>query len=292
MSEARRYLVVANPTARRGANSVLDQLRMLAPPGSELDIEFTRPDRLAAGELQARAAAADALIAIGGDGTVAEAVTAATGADVPLGIVPAGSTNIIARNVGIPTDLNAAARLIFGAHNTRRIDVGVCNDRRFLHMGGAGFDSRMFALTSRSLKRRIGWLAYLQGASKTILAPPVLFTIAVDGHIVECESPLVLVANGASIVTPGLRVHPAIRYDDGQLDVVIITARRFVQIARTVGRFALCHLERSPYAIHLQGTAVELRSHPSIPIQLDGDIVGETPARFSILPLAIELIVP
>ncbi|MCC6790745.1 MAG: YegS/Rv2252/BmrU family lipid kinase [Thermomicrobiales bacterium] len=292
MSERNRYLVVANPMARRGANSIVDRLQSLAPPDAELDIEFTRPSRMAPGELKERAASAVALIAIGGDGTVAEAVTAAAGAEVPLGIIPAGSTNIIARSIGIPNDLDAAARMVFGDHARRRIDVGVCNGRRFLHMGGAGFDSRMFALTSRSLKRRVGWLAYLQGASKTILSPPVIFTIIVDGQTVECESPLVLIANGASVISPSFKVHPDIRYDDGKLDIVIITAHHFVEIVRTVGRFMVRRLERSPYTIHLQGTDIEVRSSPSIPLQLDGDIIGETPARFSILPGAIELIVP
>jgi YegS/Rv2252/BmrU family lipid kinase len=292
MTEPRRYLVVANPIARRGADPILDRLRQLAPAGVELDIALTRPDRLRPGELAERANGAVALIAVGGDGTVAEAVTGVTGVEIPLGIVPAGSTNIIARNIGIPQDLDAAARLIFGEHRAKRIDVGVCNERRFLHMGGGGFDSRMFALTSRSLKRRIGWLAYLQGATRTILAPPVTFTVIVDGQVLDVQSPLILVANGASVVSPSLKVHPAIRYDDGRLDVVIVTAHRFVEIVRTVGRFAMRHLERSPYTIHLQGREIELRSTPPIPIQLDGDIIGQTPVRFSILPLAIELIVP
>jgi diacylglycerol kinase family enzyme len=114
----------------------------------------------------------------------------------------------------------------------------------------------------------------------------------VDGEEIECESPLVLVANGASIITPAMKVHPDIRYDDGRLDVVIVTAHRAIEIMRTVSRLAVRSLEKSPYTIHLQGREIELRSEPSIPLQLDGDIVGETPAHFSILPLAIAIIVP
>lgn len=292
MNDARRFLVVANPVARRGTDSIIDLLRSAAPPNSELDIEFTRPAHLEIGELKDRAIDCEAVIAVGGDGTVADAATSVSGVDIPLGIISAGSTNIIARNMGIPKDPAKAASTIFGRHTTRRIDVGLCNGRRFLHMGGAGFDSRMFALTSRNLKRRLGWVAYLQGASKTILAPPARFTIVVDGHEIDCLSPLVLVANGPSVIAPSLKVHSSIRNDDGRLDVVIVTAHRTVEIMRTVGRFALRSLEKSPYVIHLQGREVELRSEPAIQLQLDGDIVGETPAYFSILPLALEIIVP
>jgi diacylglycerol kinase (ATP) len=292
MNEARRFLVVANPIARRGTDSIIDRIRSMAPPGVELDVEYTKPAHMATGELCNRARGCEAVIAVGGDGTVADTVTAVTGVDIPLGIIPAGSTNIIARNLSIPTDLDRAAFLIFNQPTTRRMDVGLCNGRRFLHMGGAGFDSRMFAMTSRKLKRRLGWVAYLQGASKTILAPPVRFTIVIDGEEIECESPLVLVANGASIITPSMKVHPGILYDDGRLDVVIVTAHRAVEIMRVVSRFATRTLEKSPYAIHIQGKEIELRSEPKIPLQLDGDIVGETPAHFSILPLAISIIVP
>lgn len=292
MSGNSRYLILVNPIARRGAESILAAIRELAPVDVEFDVEYTSTTHCAAGSLAGRARNCDAVIAIGGDGTVAEAATASEGVDVPLGIIPAGSTNVIARSFGIPKDPRAAAALILEQPRTRRIDVGVCNGRRFLHMGGAGFDSRMFEATSRRLKQRLGWLAYLQGASKTILAPPVQFTIDVDGTIIECASPLVLVANGAAIVSPTLTVLPGIRYDDGMLDVVIFTGTRFNEIARMVGRMATRSLERSPFMIHIQGRSIEVRADPSIAIQLDGDIIDRTPASFTIMPGALELIVP
>lgn len=291
MGDKRAFLVVANPLARRGADSIIDQIRRVAPVNAEFDILFTEPARLEAGALKARARGREAVIAVGGDGTVAEAATGLNGEPVALGIVPAGSTNIVARNLGIPNDPVAAAELIFRRPRTRHIDVGLCNGRRFLHMGGAGFDSRIFATTSKRLKRHLGWVAYLQGASQTIFAPPVRFTVIVDGAEMECESPLVLVANGGSIIHPSISVLPGIRYDDGYLDVIIFTARRPVEIASTLGRFATRALEKSPHAIHLRGQSIELKSHPPIPVQLDGDIIGNTPAKFTLLPSALEIIV-
>jgi diacylglycerol kinase (ATP) len=292
MAISRKFLIVANPMARRDTDSIIEIIRVEAPSGAELDVECTAPVRFDAGYLRERAAGCEAVIAVGGDGTVAETTTALDGLDIPLGIIPAGSTNVIARNLKIPRNPRDAASLIFRRPATRRIDVGLCNGRRFLHMGGAGFDSRMFEATSLSLKKRLGWAAYLQGASKTIFAPPARFSIAVDGTTVECVSPLVLVANGASIVSPSFKLYRDIRYDDGCLDVIIFTAMHPSEIVKTIGRFATRSLEKSAYTVRLQGREIELRADPPIPLQLDGDIVGLTPARFSLLPLALEIIVP
>lgn len=292
MQGPRRFLAIANPVARRGAESMIDLVHHVAPPNARIDVVYTGPELMLPGAIGDKALEYEAIIAIGGDGTVAEAATAIDGRPVPIGIIAAGSTNVVARNLRLPIDPIAAAELIFRRPYTRRIDVGVCNGRRFLHMGGAGFDSRIFAATSKRLKRHLGWLAYLQGATQTILDPPVHFSVTVDGTAVECESPLVLVANGGAIITPSLPIHPGIRYDDGFLDVVIFTATSPAQIASTLGRIATRSLERSPYTIHLRGRQIDLRSDPPIPVQLDGDLVGDTPALFSLLPQAIEVIVP
>lgn len=292
VGEQRSFLIVANPYARRGAYGIIDLIREIAPPNAQFEILYTKPARFNPGDIQERARGCEAVIAIGGDGTVAEAATGLDGEMVPLGIVPAGSTNIVARNLGLPTVVEDAIELIFSRPNTRLIDIGKCNGRRFLHMGGAGFDSKIFATTSRRLKRHLGWVAYLQGASQTIFDPPVRFTVTVDGTSMECESPLVLVANGGAIIHPSISVAPGIRYDDGFLDVIVFTATRPVEIASTLGRFATRSLEKSPFTIHLRGQIITLSAEPPIPVQLDGDIVGDTPATFSLLSKALEIIVP
>src|SRR5688572_5072710 len=163
MSSNLKYLVLANPKARQGIETILTTLRGVAPPETEFDLHYTTVEHQVAGALANQAAGCTAVIAIGGDGTVSDAATAVEGVDLPIGIIPAGSTNVIARSFSIPRDPRAAAHLALNPRATRRIDVGVCDGRRFLHMGGAGFDSRMFAATSTSLKRRLGWPAYLQG---------------------------------------------------------------------------------------------------------------------------------
>jgi diacylglycerol kinase family enzyme len=285
-------LVVVNPATRRGADQLIAAIRRQAPADVALDVRQTSRDRTVADLIADRLDEASVIVAAGGDGTVADVVTALGGSKVPVGIVPGGSTNVIARENRIPLQPDAAARLIFGQHRIAQLDVGTSGERRFLHMAGAGLDSRLFAATNPDLKRRLGWPAYVPAALGNLLASPVRFTIRVDGTTVKLRSPLVLVANGAGIVRPWLPVYPGLRRDDGLLDVIAFTPVGPIQIGRTLLRFASRRLDRSPYAIRLQGRDIALETDPPIPYQLDGDVVGETPASFGVLPGEARIIVP
>jgi hypothetical protein len=122
---------------------------------ADVSLHFT--DGPGGAELLARRAVeqgrVDIVVAAGGDGTVGEVATALAHTDVPLGIIPAGSTNIIAKELGIPGDPWAALDVIAGDHRQMAMDLGIANGRAMLHMAGAGFDSRLFAMTDPKLKR-------------------------------------------------------------------------------------------------------------------------------------------
>lgn len=287
-----RVLVVANPATRGRVDNIEDALARALPPGVLLDV------RLTTGPGEARVIALDAapgarlLVAVGGDGTVADVATAAMEYQLPLGIVPIGSTNIISRELGIPSRADAAARVLFSAHRVRQLDAGVCNGRTFLHMAGAGFDSRFFALTNPRWKRQVGWPAYLPAAARALRLPAAVARIQVDDQTLEMVSPLVLVANGMSIIHPRLRVHNAFRPDDGWIDLMAVTATSPLAIARTLGRLAVTQLHRSPYVVHMRAKNVTLETDPVLPIQLDGDVVSETPATFEVRPGAMRIVVP
>ena len=283
---------MVNPATRRNAATIVALLQRSTPTRIDLDVRLTT----AAGEAidLARAAAPDAdlVVAVGGDGTVADVATALHGTGVPLGIIPAGSTNIVARELGIPTNAGAAITLLLGPHRRRTIDLGVCGERRFLHMAGAGLDSRLFAAANPALKRRVGWLAYLPPAVRGLRLPPARFTIRADEVTTEVVSPLVLVANGGSIIAPGLRLYPGIRKDDGLLDVLIFTGTGPAPITRTLGRLATRGLDRSPFVLRFQAQEIELTADPALPVQLDGDVVEQTPLAFGIAPAALQVVVP
>ncbi|HWV34710.1 MAG TPA: diacylglycerol kinase family protein [Thermomicrobiales bacterium] len=292
-AEGDRIVVIANPATRVRARTIARILTGAVPPGVSMELRWT--DAPGAGVALAREAVryADAVVAVGGDGTVADVASALIGTDVPLGILPGGSTNIVAREHGIPTDLEAAARLLFGRHHRRAIDAGVCNDRPFLHMAGSGFDSVLFEIANVDLKRRVGWMAYLPAAMQALRVPPVSYTVVTgEGEQFTQTSPLVLVANGASIIHPDLRLSDTIRADDGWLDLMIVTATTPPQLASVIGRLMTLRFESSPLVIHRRVREVWVDASRLMPVQLDGDVVERTPAHFSIRQKAIHLIVP
>lgn len=284
--------MIVNPATRGNATRLVGALRAAAPAHMLLDVRFTERPGHAAELARDGRDRATMMIAIGGDGTVSEVAGALRGSGIPLGIVPGGSTNIVAQELGIPTNIRRSAELLFGEHKVVAIDAGTCGDRVFLHMAGAGFDSAFFSLTDPDLKRRVGWLAYFPAAVQALKRAPFRLSIRTPDTTIEVDSPLVLVANGASIINPRFRLNPRIRKDDGLFDVLVITATTPVQLARVFARLATMQLERSPYLIHVTASEVSVSSDPTIDVELDGDVVERTPVVFKIDPRAVKLIVP
>jgi YegS/Rv2252/BmrU family lipid kinase len=287
-----RLLVVANPATRRDIRAVIAALRDAAPDGVEIDVRITTRAGEARELAASHAEGARLIVAVGGDGTVAEVASAVVHKEIPLAILPGGSTNIIARELRIPTRVADGAALIFGPHRVRRIDAGWSERRIFLHMAGAGFDSRLFARSNSAWKRRVGWLAYLPAAVRALLDRPSTMRITVDGTEHLAKSPLVLVANGKSIVHPAMKLARGISKADGLLDVFIVTANGPVQLAKVLVQAATRRLDRSPYVDRLRGVEIALDAEPHLPVQFDGDVDGETPVALRVLPGAIRVIVP
>lgn len=285
-------LVVANPATRRDIRRIIGALREAAPSGVGIDVRITSRAGEARELAMEHAPGASLLIAVGGDGTVAEVAGAAIEHDLPLAILPGGSTNIIARELGIPTSPQAGAKLIFGPNRLKPIDAGSSDRRTFLHMAGAGFDSRFFARTNSRLKRKVGWLAYLPPAGMALFDQPSEVVVKVDDEEIRATSPLVLVANGRSVMQPSIHIAPGISKSDGVFDVFVVTCNRPIEKARVLGRFLTRQLDRSPFVKRLRGKHVELRAEPPLPVQFDGDVDGETPVTFDILEGVLHIVVP
>ncbi len=287
-----RLLAIANPATRRDVRKIINTLRHAAPDGVTIETYMTRRAGEARELAERHVDGARLLIAIGGDGTVADIAGAAVEHGVPLAILPGGSTNIIAGELGIPSDPAAGAALIFGKHRLKQLDAGACGDRVFLHMVGAGFDSRFFARSNPALKRKVGWLAYLPAAARTLFDQPFETRVTVDGTEARAISTMVLVANGRSIIHAALRIADGISKSDGMFDVFILTARTGPEKMRVLGRLITRDLDASPYVIRLRGQEVEIETDPPLPVQFDGDVAGETPVRLRMLPGAVRIVVP
>ena len=285
-------LIVANPATRGDISEYVAAVRAAAPPDVDVWVRYTRRGSSPLAEVGDLAERADMLIAAGGDGTVTTVAQIAMKRKLPIGIMPAGSTNIVARDLGIPGDPGSAARLIFGPHELRPIDLGVCNDRWFLHMGGSGLDSRLFLSTNQAVKKRMGWKAYLLPALRNLFGPPARFTLTTEHGSLSVISPLVLVAIGGSILRPELQIGRDIARDDGYLDVFVFTPKGSSRVAETGLRFLSRQLDASPYVTRVRCKHLEMDADPTMPVELDGDVVTLTPATFTIEHLALQVMVP
>jgi diacylglycerol kinase family enzyme len=286
-------VAIVNPATRRDPARIIELLGLLAPASTELEICLTERAGHASELAREHAEGAEMLIAVGGDGTVGELAGVAFERGLDLGIIPAGSTNIIARELGIPTNPHKAVRLLFEPHNRVLVDAGTCGDRVFLHMAGAGLDSLMFDLTDPRLKRKMGWMAYVPAAAKALQRPLARYQVRAGGvSLDDVASPLVLVANGASIIAPSIVLDRGILYDDGQLDVMVVTATRPHELARVMARMATRQMRASPFVTHFSTTAVEIASDPPMAFQVDGDVDGTTPKTIGLRPAAVRIVTP
>ena len=240
----------------------------------------------------ALAAGADLVLACGGDGTVRACAAALAGGDVPLGLLPAGTGNLLARNLGIPTDLESAAKVVSAGH-LRRIDVPALDGEPFVVMGGAGFDAQLFERTSDQLKSRIGWVAYaLAGARAMRDVERQRITLELDGRS-EVVSGIGVVVGNVGTLTGGIVLMPDAEPDDGMLDVAILTPRRWFQ---WIGLGVNVVAGRRPQPWQLQrrrAAEIVVRWPAQVPVEIDGDL--RDPAEvltFTMSARALDVCVP
>jgi diacylglycerol kinase (ATP) len=229
----------------------------------------------------------------GGDGMVQRCIDALEGSkDVEMAIIPAGTANLLATNLGIPKDIAKAVRLgLKGAR--QKLDVGVMNGERFAVMAGTGFD----ALTMRGVdgadKERFGSLAYVRSGLKAIQAAPVHMTIEVDGNVWFKGEASTLLAGNVGTITGGFEIFPQASATDGMLEIGVVTASTPWQWVRVFSRIARGHLERSPLIKMTRGKKINVELARKLPYELDGG--ARAPAnhlKIRIKPAAVTICVP
>jgi YegS/Rv2252/BmrU family lipid kinase len=236
----------------------------------------------------------ECVVAVGGDGTVAAVAHALEGGTVPLGIVPAGTGNMVARELGIPLTIEAAVALIAGSSQTRRIDAMRINGRTFLLNAGVGINAETIDQTSRLGKSLFGRSAYFGTAVwKVLQAKPQRLEVTVDGEMRVYQATDVAISN-CGILAKALNPNgPDIRADDGQIDVCILCMKTPLEYP---WYYFLRHIapKRVNKIIHefAAKKSVSVRSQVPIVVQADGDIIGATPVEVEVLPMALRVLVP
>jgi diacylglycerol kinase family enzyme len=252
----------------------------------------TTPEDPGRGQVRAAVAnGADMVFVCGGDGTVMSAVSALAGTDIAMAILPAGTGNLLAANLGLSTDLAAGLEVALEG-GLRRLDVGATDGHHFIVMAGMGFDARMLAATSDTAKARIGWPAYVLGALGHLRDRPMRVTIRVDdGEPMRRRARSVLIANVGRL-QGGVRLLTEAAPDDGYLDVAVLTPRTLRQWA-SLAWGVLRRRADVPSMEVFRGSRVEVRSDRPQPRQLDGDLIEPGRRLYAeVVPRALWLYVP
>ena len=235
---------------------------------------------------------ADLVFVWGGDGMVQRSVDALAGTDATIAILPAGTANLLATNLGIPIDLRDAVDV--GLHGARRrLDVGVMNDERFAVMAGAGFDARMIRDADRGLKDKAGRLAYVFTGAKNLRGKRVKVKVKVDGEMwFEGRASCVLFGNVGKLFG-GLTTFVDARPDDGRLELGVVTAKSAWQWARALAQTVRGHPERSPFVNTTSGKRFSVRFDRPTVYELDGgDRTTTKKLKVRVEPSAVTVCVP
>jgi len=264
----KRIVVVANGTLD---DDRIDRAREILGDSS-LSVTWERTTESDPGVEMARAAAAeeaDVVIAFGGDGTVRACAEGVSGTDTALGVIPAGTGNLLARNLGIPDDLDESIAVALGGR-ARALDTGRVNGELFAVIAGAGFDAEVMANTGDEAKNRMGALAYFIEGARHLKDPSFEASVIVDGaDIMRGEWATVLVAN-LSHLQGDVELFPDSAPDDGVLEVLGISAETPTE-RLAAGLEAVMGDGMGKHLLRATGSEVRLDLAEPTRYQLDGD---------------------
>lgn len=310
-------LLVVNPAARRAGRDEAAARAAFARAAVGCDVARTeRPGHAA--EL-ARAAVAfappapgapspgpaggatrpgyDALFTLGGDGTAMEVVGALAGSGIPVGILPGGTGNLIARTLGTPLGVAPAVAALL-AGGAAEVDLGSIEAaggtrRHFAFAAGVGIDARMIEETPAAWKRRLGVLAYAATAARAVLGGRRFRArVVVDGEVIEREAVAVLLANFGAVLGELIHFGPGIREDDGFLDLCVFSPDSTADAVRVMWRLFRKDFRDDRCVIYRAGRQFRIETTPPHVAQADGELLGRTPLVAHVVARAATLLVP
>lgn len=290
--------VVANPSSGggRGRRLIPYLEEALSRLGIDHHIVVSRDaDHAVAAAREAAEGGAGAVLAVGGDGHVGACANGIAGSTTALGIIPAGAGNDFGRALGLQPRRPLASLGLLLDGTTRRIDLvnaqGNGWERRFVCVGGAGFDSEANEYAN-TLTRLHGTPRYVVAVFRTLVRfRPASFTIGVDGRTLHQPAMMVAVGN-APAYGGGMRVVPGARVDDGLLDVCVVGAVSKPEFVRTFPKvFKGTHVTHPKVQI-MRGRSVELNADRPFEAYADGERLGPLPASFTVEPRALEVVAP
>jgi YegS/Rv2252/BmrU family lipid kinase len=287
--------VVINPAAGQD-EPILNVLNhVFHPAGVQWDISLTHKSgdatRLAA---DAAASGVDLVAAYGGDGTQMEVANGLLGTGVPQAILPGGTGNAMAHDLGISLKLQEAVDLIVSSNRRRSIDLAGMGDQVFMLRAYAGLSAEDAA--SREEKDKKGQLAYIQAGLKFLReVPEAYYKVTVDGEVIQGEALIIFVLNAGSIggvMGISLPTIGNVDIGDGYLDLYAITKK--MKALRAVSQHIFRHQESDQDigVYHWQGKEIKVESNPRQDVWIDGELGGKTPFTVTAMPQALDIVVP
>jgi YegS/Rv2252/BmrU family lipid kinase len=287
----RRALLLLNPYARLGDSPLEDAMRVFADAGIEVAVERYGSGAEVSPDIVRRASGFDFVIVGGGDGTVNAAAHGILETGLPMGILPMGTANDLARTLSIPLGLAEAAKVIVAGH-TRRLDVGDVNGHLFFNVASIGLAADLARRLTPSVKKRWGRLAYAIAALQTLLsARPFSATIITKEGETKVKTLQIAVGNGRHY-GGGTVIEASAAIDDGHLDLYSLEVSSVWKLALMAydfrrGAHGLWHEVRTHRCVEF-----EVRTRRPRPVNTDGDLVTFTPAYFTIRPSALAVFAP
>lgn len=280
-TSARQLAVVVNPSKVDDLAKFTATVTAMARAAgwSEPTWHHTTVEDPGAGMAEAAAVAgADLVIVCGGDGTVREVCAELAGTGVPVGIVPAGTGNLLARNLGVPLLLRSALDVALSGQDQAIDLVEVDGDgmelTHFLVMAGMGFDAAIMEGVNEDFKKKVGWLAYVVSGFKAIMFPPVRVEVSIDGGEWTRHRARTILVGNVGYLQAGMPLLPDAAIDDGRLDLVLLHPRRLGSWIPLAWRVIARRPRTDDLVNRKTGATISLRASAEAPRQLDGDAIG------------------
>lgn len=286
----KRILFLANPSASRGgaAAGAVERLRRAGLAVTEM---ASRGEEVPAA-IARHAGDVDAVVVAGGDGSVNAAAAGLIESKLPLGIIPLGTANDLARTLGIPVDVKRACDVIIAGHRMA-IDVGTANGRPFFNVASIGISARISRALPRRRKRTFGPLAYAMAALQ-VLRKARSFHVEIeadDGTVLHTRAMLVSVGNGRRYGGL-LTVHATAAPNDGLLDIVVIELDKGWRFFPLLPSLVTGRYRNWQPVTAFKARSARVTTHHPEGVDLDGEMLAETPVDFAVLPLAVEVFTP
>ena len=287
----RSALLIVNTKSRSGKASLESAIDMLGAHGiSPVHRECGTREQLSA-LIREHGGEVDLVAVAGGDGTMNAAADGLVATGLPLGILPTGTANDLARTLGIEADLEAAVKVIAAGH-TRRIDLGMVNGHPFFNVASMGLSAELASMLTRDIKRRFGKLGYAVTAVRALArARPFRAVIASEEGTARVLTLQIAVGNGR-YYGGGNAVEKTATIDDQRLDLYSLEFRRAWKLAFLARSFRSGEQGAWDEVRAIRAREFEVTTRRRKAINADGEIVTHTPARFTIRPSAVTVFAP